>query len=405
MGIMNFQRCKLGETLYKGGNVFDGHKLLQGHGVLVNHEHIEKIAPADTFSGFSGEVIDTSDGTLLPGLIDCHVHLCYAGEADPGTAADKLRPGELAIRALENAQKNLRGGITGVRDCGGKDYIEFAARDACNSGRFPGPTIRAAGKMICMTGGHGNRIGRIADGPEEVTKAVREQIHAGCDFCKIMATGGVMTPGVNPEDAHYTEDELRAGISESHRFNRHTASHAQGSAGILNAVRAGIDSIEHGIFMTDECIEEMIKNDVYLVPTCAAPMNIVVHADKGIADYIVEKARRVIDYHKASIGMYFRAGGKIAMGTDAGTPFNMHGENALELRYMTEYGMSNEAALIASTFNAAELMGLSEQGRIKDGALADLLIVDGNPLSDIDAVAETGNHRMVIKKGRKLQPE
>lgn len=389
----------MGLTLFKGGDLFDGHKLLENQAVLVNGERIERVAPLDEFSGFSGEVMDTAGGTLLPGLIDCHVHLCYAGEADPGAAADKLLDSEIAIRALENAQKTLRGGVTGIRDCGGKDYIEFAARDACNSGRFLGPTIRAAGKMICMTGGHGNRIGRVADGPAEVTKAVREQIHAGCDFCKIMATGGVMTPGVNPEDAHYTEEELRAGISEAHRFNRHTASHAQGSAGILNAVRAGIDSIEHGIFMTDECIAAMMDSDVYLVPTCAAPMNIVVHADKGIPDYVVEKAGRVIDAHKASVEKYFRAGGKIAMGTDAGTPFNLHGENALELRYMTEYGMSAEAALVAATVNAAELMGLEDRGRIEAGAMADLLIVNGNPLRNINAAADSSNHRLVVKNG------
>ena len=129
------------------------------HAVLVNGERIERCAPVAEFQAYNGSRIDTSGCTLLPGLIDCHVHLCYSAEADPGTAADKLRPGEVAIRALENAQKSLSGGITAVRDCGGKDYLEFAARDACNSGRFLGPTIRAAGRMICMTGGHGNRVG------------------------------------------------------------------------------------------------------------------------------------------------------------------------------------------------------------------------------------------------------
>ena len=391
------------QRLYTGGLIFNGREIIDNHGVLVNGDRIERVAPNNEFDGYDGTSIDTTGNTLMPGLIDCHVHLCYAAEADPGTAVEKLSPAELAIRALENAQTNLKGGITAVRDCGGKDYIEFAARDACNSGRFLGPTIRAAGKMICMTGGHGNRIGRVADGPDEVTKAVREQIHAGCDFCKLMATGGVMTPGVNPEDAHYTEEELTAGISEAHRFTRKTASHAQGAEGILNAVRAGIDSIEHGIFMNDECLAAMLQKEVYLVPTCAAPMNIVVHADKGIPDYIVEKSRRVIEHHKNAVKQFFEGGGKVAMGTDAGTPFNLHGENALELRYMVEYGMTNLGALIASTVNAADLMGLPEQGRIEDGMQADLLIVSGNPLSDINRVADRANHLSVVKGGVAVQ--
>jgi len=387
------------QTLYAGGGVFTGHELVNDHGVLIDQGRIARVAPLGEFEGFAGTRQDTSGCTLLPGLIDCHVHLCYAGEADPGTAADKLRPGELAIRCLEHAQQNLRGGITSVRDCGGKDYIEFAARDACNNGRFLGPTVRAAGRMICMTGGHGNRIGRIADGPEEVIKAVREQIHAGCDFCKLMATGGVMTPGVNPEDAHYSEDELRAGISEAHRFHRHTASHAQGAAGILNAVRAGVDSIEHGIFMDQQCLEEMLAHDVFLVPTCSALLNILEHAERGIPAYVVDKSRRVVEHHRRSIKMYFDAGGKIAMGTDAGTPFNHHGANAAELRFMVDYGLSPSAALTAATANAAELLRLHDRGRIAEGLVADLLLVQGNPVDDILCAADKANHRQVVKNG------
>ena len=195
--------------------------------------------------------------------------------------------------------------------------------------------MRCAGRMICMTGGHGNRTGRIADGVDEVVKAVREQVHAGSDLVKIMATGGVMTPGVNPEDAHYSAEEMKAGITEAHRFHKCCASHAQGALGILNAVRGGIDSIEHGIFMTDECIQEMKERGVWLVPTLAAVKNILKGYDDGdrsIPDYVIEKARRVFDRHIASIKMYYKAGGKIAMGTDAGTPHNRHGENAKRAR-------------------------------------------------------------------------
>ena len=171
--------------------------------------------------------------------------------------------------------------------------MEFAVRDACNSVRQLGPTIMAAGKTICMTGGNGNAFGRIADGPDEVLKAVREQIHAGSDVIKLMATGGVMTPRVNPEDANYTDEELLTGVNERHRLNRTRAIHAQGTVGILNAVRAGMDSIEHGIFMTQECLEAMLEKGTYLMPTLAAVNNIFLNRDYGIPALIVKKTIRV----------------------------------------------------------------------------------------------------------------
>ena len=387
-------------TLYSGGLVFDGKgNLLENHGVLVDGERISRIAPIGEFEGYSSEKIDTSAGTLLPGLIDCHVHLVYCGEADPKTSLLKLGPGQIVMNAFENAQKTIRSGITAIRDLGGRDYLEFAVRDACNSGRQLGPTIMAAGKMICMTGGHGNVFGRIADGPDEVLKAVREQIQAGSDVIKLMATGGVMTPGVNPEDAHYTEEELRVGVDEGHRFHRTCASHAQGAAGILNAVRAGMDSIEHGIFMTQECLEAMLEKGTYLVPTLAAVNNIYLNRDNGIPAFIVEKTIRVRERHHQSIKMFYKAGGKIAMGTDAGTPFNIHGDNCQELKFMVELGISNSDAMQFSTASAADLMGLTDRGQIEENFYADLLIVSGNPVEDISAVANQENHRSVIKNG------
>src|SRR5690242_337554 len=328
-------------TLYVGGRLFDGEKVLDGHAVLEEGGKVKKVAPAGEFAGFAGDKVDTAGGTLIPGIIDCHVHSLSGAEGNPGAAQDRLSPAQRTVRGMEFMRATLEGGVTAVRDCGGKDYIEFAIRDAFNQGRFLGPTMRCAGRMICMTGGHGNRTGRIADGIDEVVKAVREQVHAGSDLIKIMATGGVMTPGVNPEDAHYSAEEMAAGIKEGHRFHRHCASHAQGSEGILNAVRGGIDSIEHGIFMDDECIKEMLARGTWLVATLAAVKNILKGHDEGepgIPDYVIEKSRRVYERHRESFKAYYKAGGKLAMGTDAGTPFNRHGENARELEYMVELG-------------------------------------------------------------------
>ncbi|MEO1192755.1 MAG: amidohydrolase family protein [Pseudomonadota bacterium] len=391
------------QTLYSGGALFDGETLLPpGLGLMVAGERIDRIAPLAAFEGYTGKRVDTSGGTLLPGLIDCHVHLLYTASGDPRSTSEKMGPGQLTMTALGNAQTALAGGITGLRDCGGKDYLEFAVRDACNGGAFLGPTIRCAGRMICMTGGHGNSVARIADGVDEVVKAVREQVHAGSDLIKIMATGGVMTPGVDPQDAHYSAEELAAGISEGHRFHRPCASHAQGRDGIMNAVAGGIDSIEHGIFMDEACCEAMLAAGTYLVPTLSAINNIVANADKGVPDYIVDKAVRVQAPHRRSIKMYYEAGGRIAMGTDAGTPYNKHGENAKELAYMVDVGMSPLAALRSATSVAADLNQQPDQGRLAEGKIADLLLVEGDPVADIDKAADRSNHRLVVRAGQAI---
>lgn len=386
-------------TLIVGAGYFDpAGNIVPGHGLLLEDGRIKRIAKAAEFSGFGGETFAAAGCTVLPGLIDCHIHLTLGGEGNPLQPLQELSNAQLTLRALELAQATLRGGITAVRDCGGKDYVEIAVRDAILRGAFPGPTIRAVGRLICMTGGHGNFVGRIADGPEDVVKAVREQIHAGCDQIKLMATGGVMTPNVNPEDAHFTGDELAAGIREARRFHKKTASHAQGSAGVLNAVRGGIDSVEHGIYLTDECVQEMIARKTYLVPTLSAVNNILRHVD-AVPAYVAEKSQKVVQFHTESVRRFYQAGGRIAMGTDAGTPYNLHGENAAELEFMTEVGVSALDAILSATRHAADLLSLPSQGAIAEGNAADLLVVKGDPLQNIQAVSRRANHHAVFKGG------
>ena len=389
-------------TLLTGARLFDGEREKTDHAVLIEGGVLKRVAPTAEFAGYAGPRIDMPGCTILPGLIDCHVHSLMGAEGNPGVVMEQLLPGRIVMRGVEHMQATLAGGITTVRDCGGKDYLEFAIRDASNAGKLLAPTMMASGRMICMTGGHGNRYGRIADGVDDVVKAVREQVHAGSDLIKIMATGGVMTPGVNPEDAHYSAEEMAAGIKEGHRFHKHCASHAQGAEGILNAVRGGIDSIEHGIFMDEECIKEMLARGTWLVATLAAVKNILKGFDDGepgIPDYVIDKSRRVFERHRESFKAFYKAGGKLAMGTDAGTPFNRHGENAMELEYMADLGCSNRDALHAATASAADLMRRADLGRLADGKMADVLVVEGNPLADIKAAARKANHRLVIKRG------
>jgi imidazolonepropionase-like amidohydrolase len=304
-----------------------------------------------------------------------------------------------ALRAAVHAKKTLESGVTTVRDMGGKNYIDLALRDAIAGGMIPGPRMLASGRPVVMTGGHGWPMAREADGPDEVRKAVREQLKAGADVIKLMATGGVMTPGVEPGSPQLTLEELKAGVEEAGKAGRRTASHAQGTTGIKNAVLAGITSIEHGIFLTDEVIELMLERGTYLVPTLVAPYWIVKKGRAaGIPDYAVKKSEDVIEAHLASFRKALAAGVKIAFGTDAGTPFNEHGANTFELELMVENGMSPMQALEAGTRVSAELLGIADKvGTLEPGKLADVVVVAGNPLDDIKAVREV---RLVIKEGR-----
>ena len=390
--------------LFHDGILFDGHdRLPDGHALLVEGDRIAAIGPKAHFDGYAGARVAMAGQTLLPGLIDCHAHLTLSADLEGFRGAlTRFSRAGLTLRALENAQACLRGGITAMRDCGGVDHVEVAVRDACNSGRLLGPTLRVAGQCICMTGGTNFAVARQADGPDEVVKAVREQIAAGCDCIKLMATGGVLTPGTDINDAQYTPAELAAGIAEARRFGRPVAAHAIGAAGILNAARAGVDSIEHGVFLTDESIAEMRLRDIVLVPTLAAITHIVEHLDDGFSPEVQDKARQAIASSRQSVRRYHQAGGRIAMGADTGTPFNPHGSNARELRYLVEAGLTPTEALRAATATAAALLRLPDRGRLQPGCVADLLLVDGDPTQDIDRAAERLHHRGVFKGGQRV---
>ncbi len=386
------------QMLYFNGKIFDGRAALAAEtALLVEDGRIAAVAPLAGFEGYAGPRFDLSGDTLLPGLIDCHVHLTMSGDGKT-VAGQGNNNAALTLQALENAQSSLRGGVTALRDCGGIDHVEFAVRDACNAGRFLGPFIRVSGKVICMTGGTKWQIGRVADGPQEVVKAVREQIYAGCDCVKLMATGAVLHAGTDIEDPQYTEEELTAGVNEAARFRKPTAAHAIGTKGILNAARAGVTSIEHGMFMTDETVRLMLERGIFLVPTLAAVEQVLINP-QAVSAVSLAKAQRVAQRHRDSVGMYHRAGGKIAMGADTGTLCNPHGNNAQELRYMVACGMSPLAALGGATSVAADLLRLPDRGVLAEGNIADMLIVKGDPLSDIEQVANRANHRLVIKGG------
>jgi len=306
------------------------------------------------------------------------------------------------LKAVQFARDTLMAGVTTVRDLGGKEEIALVLRDAICSGLISGPRMLVSRQMICMTGGHGWPVGREADGPDEVRKAVRQQIKKGADLVKFMATGGVLTPGVEPGAAQLTEEELRAGIEEAHKAGRKTATHAMGTEGTLNALRAGIDSIEHGVYLDDQSVSLMVKQGVALVPTLSALYNIEAKGiEGGIPEYAVEKTKRVKPYHLSSIRMARETGVRIAMGTDAGTPFNMHGENIGELKFLVEQGFSPIEAIQAGTRIAAEVLGMeSDLGSIEEGKLADLVVVEGNPLDNIGLLRDPEAIKLVVQGGK-----
>jgi imidazolonepropionase-like amidohydrolase len=347
--------------------------------------------------------IDCSGMYLLPGLIDCHVHLTASGDPDE---LNNVRNDSMALRAWRAAgyaERTLRAGVTTVRDLGATERLNIEMAKSVESGVFAGPRILAAGLGVTMTGGHGHGfIAREADGPDDVRKAVREQLRAGAGAIKLFASGGVMTPGVDPRSPSLTEEELRAGVEEAHKAFRVVAAHAQATDGIKNAIRAGVDSIEHGVWLDEEAIEMMCERGTYLVPTLTAPYLIAKGGpESGIPQYMIDKGHQVLEDHLDSYKRALAAGVRVAMGTDQGTPHNRPGHNAQEIVRMADAGLSAGAAVLAATRWAAELLQLQEQcGELKAGLAADVLVLDADPLADINLLINDERIRAVVKGGQ-----
>ncbi len=347
-----------------------------------------------------GTVLDLGGLTLLPGLINCHTHLCLSGAADPARLLAQESYATTVIQATVRARQTVEAGVTTIRDVGGREYADIAVRDAVRAGLVPGPRILAAGRAICMTGGHGwQLLGRQADGADEVRKAVREQLRAGADVIKLIATGGVMTPGVDPSAAQLTVEELRAGVEEAHKARRKAAAHAQAEAGIALCLEAGIDTIEHGVFLSEALAARMAAQGTALVATLIAPHAIVEGGiAAGIPEYAVRKSAAVRERHLESFRVALRAGVEVAAGTDAGTPLNPHGSIVPELMLMAGAGMAPLEVIRSATSVAATVAGLGDEtGRVVPGLAADLLAVEGNPAESLKALDAV---RLVIADGR-----
>ena len=379
-----------------------GHKLERGT-LVIDGDRILAIGPDQTVRVPKGaQRVDGRGLTVLPGLIDCHVHFCLGAEADVVAAVEEESSAVTLLKAAELARRTLRAGFTTVRDVGFRDHAVFALKRAIEAGLTPGPRILAAGLAICMPGGHARFIGREADGVEAVRAAVRDQLAAGAEVIKVIASGGVLTPGTSPDQAQMTVEELSAAVEVAATHGRHVAAHAHGASGMKNALRAGVHSIEHATLMDDEAAAMMTQRGVYMVPTLSAlATTAACPTGCGIPESARSKAKNMVKQHEKSFRAAVRRGVPIALGTDAGTPFNHHGENAQELERMVALGMTPMDAIMTSTSSAARLLRLSDEiGTIEVGKQADLLVVEGNPLRNIGLLLKQERIVGVMQRGR-----
>ncbi|GMA64994.1 aryldialkylphosphatase [Alicyclobacillus fastidiosus] len=390
----------------------------EGVTIVVRGERIEQIAPSQRAIAFEDDttVIDARGKYVLPGLIDTHVHMMM----EISNLAKRLSdPFSLRFyQAAAYMRRTIDAGITSVRDAGGAD---LGVKTAVEQGLAIGPRMQISITPLTITGGHGDswtlsgidlNLGGypgnpdgICDGVEAVRKKVREVLRAGADIIKVHATGGVLSPTDHPEFTQFSLDELKVMVEEANfRKGVKVMAHAQGAQGVKNAIRAGIHSIEHGIFLDDEAIELMLEHGTYLVPTLLAPVAVLEAAENSDAmpEYGVRKCREVVEFHKESIAKAYEAGVRIAMGTDAGVM--AHGTNLRELGLMCDIGMSPMEAIVATTKTAAACLGWDETlGTVEPGKLADIVISNTNPLTDIRSLENKDNIVTVIQGGKILK--
>ena len=368
--------------------LFDGRRIRARQGVLIEGDRIGWVGPharaPRSASGADDHVAGTGR-TLTPGLIDCHVHLGFDGSSDFAAEGRTLDAATGAIKGSVNAQRHLASGVTTVRDLGGLGITQLAR--AVAAGVVAGPRIVAAGRALTVTGGHGHGIGfaREVDGADAIRRAVREEVRSGATAIKVVATGGVLTPGIDATFTAFTPEELGAAVGEAHAWGHGVAAHAIGAEGVTRAVEAGCDSIEHGFQLTAATSRAMKERGTFRSPTLSALLGIVENADT-VPAYAVEKATALLGDAEASHRRAIRAGVRHVCGTDAGTPFNPHGNAPNELVAMVEWGMRPLDAMIAASAHGAELVRLPDIGTVEPGKVADLVLYDANPVDDIRAV-------------------
>ncbi len=400
-------------TLIHAGRVIDavGDKVLTERTIVVDGGKIAGIERGYRAAAADDTVIDLRNATLMPGWTDMHVHLTSEYRRNNEIDRFKLDAPDVAINSVVYAQRTLLAGFTSVRDLGDSFRASLALRDAVNAGKVPGPRIYAAGKSIATTGGHADPTNGWADflggqpgplegvvnGPVEAAQAVRQRYKDGSDVIKITATGGVLSIAKNGLNPQFTEEEIRAVVSTAKDYGFTVAAHAHGAEGIKRAVRAGVDSIEHGTFMDDEGMALMKQKGTWYVPTISAGRWVDERSkiDDFFPAIVRPKAALIGPQIQTTFAKAYRAGVRIMFGTDTGV--SAHGDNAREFAYMVEAGMPAMEAIKSATIVPAKFLGVDDRlGTIEAGKLADLVAVPGDPLADITVMQRVS---FVMKDG------
>ena len=390
------------QTYIHAGQLFDGtgNEIKENVTIIISGETIESVEDGFLDPDSDTRLIDLSDQTVLPGLIDLHVHL--EGETNPNRYLETftMDPEERALRSVMFARRTLEAGFTTVRDLGGTG-VNTALRDAIASGYIDGPRVISVGKSLATTGGHADPTNSfkqslmghpgpedgVVNGVADAREAVRQRYKNGADHIKITATGGVLSVAKSGQNPQFMDDELRAIVETADDYDMHVAAHAHGKEGMMRAVLAGVKTIEHGTYMDEEVMQAMIDNDSYYVPTILAGNFVAEKAeiDGYFPDLVRPKAREIGPLIQETFGKAYSYGVPIAFGTDSGV--SPHGGNAKEFELMVEAGMPEVEAILSSVKTASEVLGLQDQiGSIEPGKHADIIAVDINPLEDITAL-------------------
>ncbi|WP_292319069.1 amidohydrolase family protein [Caldisphaera sp.] len=410
----------MGKIALVNGLVFDstGKPVFKGN-ILINEGKIEKVGKANEMNiPDEYEIIDLKNKFVMPGMIDAHLHL--TGSRSGKVEEDLITPiGVFFARAIKDLESIINAGFTTVVDAG--SIIAVQLKEAINEKTITGPRIIAAGPVLSQTFGHGDThylpieyvdyrttrkltpfMSLICDGTDECRKATRYAFREGADFIKVMASGGVLSQRDRPEYRQFTLEELKAIVDEANAVGKWVHSHAEGKIGIINSAKAGIKVIAHGDMMDEEAANEVLKAGSVVIPTFAIDYALLEKGSElGVPEWGMKKIKELYEIHVENAKLAYKMGIKLATGTDYSGGVGKHGDNAMELKLFVEkIGMKNEEALISSTKIASEATGLEKLiGTIEKGKLADLIVINGNPLDDINVLLNKENIQLVMKEG------